>query len=57
MTGAPYGTDASRLSRAGIPSVVIGPGNSAQAHTADEWIETRQVEQATRIYQEIMEKF
>jgi acetylornithine deacetylase/succinyl-diaminopimelate desuccinylase-like protein len=30
--------DAAILSRGGIPSVVFGPGDIAQAHTADEWI-------------------
>ena len=33
----PYGTDASTLAEAGIPSVVFGPGDIAQAHTCDEW--------------------
>ena len=36
--GADFFCDASILSAAGIPSVVFGPGNIAQAHTADEWI-------------------
>jgi acetylornithine deacetylase/succinyl-diaminopimelate desuccinylase-like protein len=44
-----YGTDASTLSEAGIPSVVFGPGDIAQAHTHDEWIDLRQVEQAADI--------
>ncbi|MCS7015008.1 MAG: M20 family metallopeptidase [Gemmatales bacterium] len=44
-----YGTDASTLQAAGIPCVVFGPGDIAQAHTADEWIELRQVEQAADI--------
>jgi acetylornithine deacetylase len=57
IAAAPYGTDASKLSRAGIPSVVLGPGNLAQAHTADEWVEVRQVEQAAQVYQQIMENF
>ena len=26
------------LAQGGIPSVVFGPGDIAQAHTADEWI-------------------
>jgi acetylornithine deacetylase/succinyl-diaminopimelate desuccinylase-like protein len=37
--GVNYFCDASVLSRGGIPSIVFGPGNIAQAHTADEWIE------------------
>lgn len=52
--GVQYGTDASRLSKAGIPSVVLGPGDIAQAHTADEWVEVAQVEQAVAVYREIM---
>jgi acetylornithine deacetylase len=44
-----YGTDASTLQAAGIPCVVFGPGDIAQAHTADEWIELHQVEQAAEI--------
>ncbi len=33
-----YATEAGFFQNAGAPSVVIGPGNIAQAHTADEWI-------------------
>jgi acetylornithine deacetylase len=47
--GVSYGTDASKLARAGIPSVVFGPGSIRQAHSADEWIELRQVEEAATI--------
>lgn len=36
--GVNYFCDASVLSRGGIPSIVFGPGDIAQAHTADEWI-------------------
>jgi acetylornithine deacetylase/succinyl-diaminopimelate desuccinylase-like protein len=39
-TGVNFFCDASVLSRAGIPSIVFGPGDIAQAHTADEWIAT-----------------
>ena len=49
LEAVPYGTDASSLALAGIPSVVFGPGDIAQAHTADEWIELQQVEQAAEI--------
>jgi acetylornithine deacetylase len=45
----PYGTDASSLAEAGIPSVVFGPGDIAQAHTCDEWVDLQQVEQASEI--------
>jgi acetylornithine deacetylase len=33
-----YFCDASVLACGGIPSVVFGPGDIAQAHTSDEWI-------------------
>lgn len=48
--GVPYGTHASRFARAGVPSVVFGPGDIAQAHTKDEWIEIVQLDQAAEIY-------
>ncbi|HZQ09585.1 MAG TPA: M20/M25/M40 family metallo-hydrolase, partial [Anaerolineae bacterium] len=47
----PYGSDASKLAElAHIPSIVFGPGNIAQAHTGDEWVEIAQVVQAAEIY-------
>ena len=45
----PYGTDASTLAQAGIPSVVFGPGDIAQAHTCDEWVPLDEVEQASEV--------
>jgi acetylornithine deacetylase len=33
-----YGTEAGLYDAAGIPTVVCGPGNIAQAHQGDEWI-------------------
>jgi succinyl-diaminopimelate desuccinylase len=48
--GVPFGTHASRIARVGIPAVVFGPGNIAQAHTKDEWISIDQLRQAADIY-------
>ena len=42
--GVDYFCDASVLSAAGIPGVVFGPGDIAQAHTADEWISLAELE-------------
>ena len=42
--GIHYFCDASILSQGDIPSVVFGPGDIAQAHTADEWISLRSLE-------------
>ncbi|RUL88519.1 M20 family peptidase [Tautonia sociabilis] len=46
----PYGTDAGPLAAAGIPALVLGPGDIAQAHTKDEWIEVDQLERAVEAY-------
>jgi acetylornithine deacetylase/succinyl-diaminopimelate desuccinylase-like protein len=47
--GVDYFCDAAVLAGGGIPSVVFGPGDIAQAHTADEWVSIRQLEEATRL--------
>lgn len=52
--GVAYCTDGCDFSRRGIPLVVLGPGDIAQAHTADEWIEIAQLEIAAGIYESIM---
>jgi acetylornithine deacetylase len=49
VESVPYGTDASTLALAGIPSVVFGPGDIAQAHTCDEWIDLAELGQASEI--------
>jgi acetylornithine deacetylase len=48
--GVPYATEAALLSQSGVPSVVFGPGELAQAHTADEWIALEQLHTAAAIY-------
>lgn len=50
LIGVPYGTDAGPLGEAGIPGVVFGPGDIAQAHTRDEWVEIDQVKRAAEAY-------
>lgn len=52
--GVHYFCDAAVLSAGGIPSVVFGPGDIAQAHTADEWIELDQLERARRMLVEFL---
>ena len=54
LAGANYGTDGSKLSRAGIQTVVCGPGDIAQAHTANEFVEITQLELATRMYSRLL---
>jgi len=52
--GVAFGTDAALLAAEGIPSVVLGPGAIAQAHTAREYVELAQVEAMTRFYIELL---
>jgi acetylornithine deacetylase/succinyl-diaminopimelate desuccinylase-like protein len=47
--GVDFFSDAAIIAAGGIPSVVFGPGNIAQAHTIDEWISIRSLERATTI--------
>ena len=47
--GVDFFTDAGVLAAAGIPSVVFGPGDIAQAHTADEWVAVSQLERGTKL--------
>jgi acetylornithine deacetylase/succinyl-diaminopimelate desuccinylase-like protein len=44
LAGVNYFCDASVLSRGGIPSIVFGPGDIAQGHTANEWIDLESLE-------------
>lgn len=47
--GVNYFSDAGVLTTGGIPSVVFGPGDIAQAHTIDEWVSVKEVETAARL--------
>jgi len=47
--GVAYGTNASTIAAAGVPSVVFGPGSIAQAHTADEWLPLDELEASAEI--------
>jgi acetylornithine deacetylase ArgE len=55
--GVPFGSDASKLAQAGIPSIILGPGCIDQAHADDEYVELEQVEQAFEIYRKIMVEY
>jgi acetylornithine deacetylase/succinyl-diaminopimelate desuccinylase family protein len=52
--GVPYGCDGTKLSRAGIPSVVFGPGSIDQAHAAVEYVAIDQVEKALAFYRQFL---
>ncbi|MFZ9853675.1 MAG: M20 family metallopeptidase [Limisphaerales bacterium] len=51
--GVHFFCDAAPLAKAGTPSVVFGPGDIAQAHTAEEWISVASLERGT----DILERF
>lgn len=55
--GVPFGSDASKLSRAGIPTIVFGPGSIDQAHAAVEYVETAAVEKALEFYRRFAVEF
>lgn len=56
--GAPYGTDASKIAQiARVPSVVLGPGDIAWAHTDEERIDLGELEHGVRVYAGIIERF
>jgi len=55
--GVPFGSDASKLSRQGIPSLVFGPGSIDQAHSAVEYVEIDQVQTAYEFYREFISRF
>ncbi len=54
VTGVQYGTDASKLHRCGVQCVVCGPGNIAQAHTANEWVDIGELEAAVEVYTRVL---
>lgn len=55
--GVAFGSDASKLRNIGIPSLIFGPGSIEYAHAAEEYVETKEVEQARIFYRELMCRF
>jgi acetylornithine deacetylase len=45
-----FWTEASLFSEAGMAALVFGPGDIAQAHTADEWVALSQLDEVARHY-------
>ena len=46
-----YATDGAFFAAAGLPTVIIGPGNIAQAHTKDEFIEVSQLRTGQALFE------
>lgn len=55
--GVPFGSDASKLSRQGLPSLVFGPGSIDRAHAAVEYVEIDQVHLAYDFYRAFLRRF
>ncbi|HKZ11922.1 MAG TPA: M20/M25/M40 family metallo-hydrolase [Rhodanobacteraceae bacterium] len=51
-----FWTEAALFSKAGCTTFVYGPGDIAQAHSADEWVALDELEAAARTYLRITEK-
>ena len=45
-----FWTEASLFSQAGYTAIVLGPGDIAQAHSADEFVELSQLQKITETY-------
>lgn len=50
-----FWTEASLFAQAGIPAIVLGPGNIAQAHAVDEWVSIEQLQRALTVYTRLVE--
>jgi acetylornithine deacetylase/succinyl-diaminopimelate desuccinylase family protein len=57
LAGVPYGSDASKLSRHGVPSIIFGPGSIDQAHAAVEYVDCDQVLRAEEFYRQFLLRF
>jgi acetylornithine deacetylase/succinyl-diaminopimelate desuccinylase-like protein len=49
--------DASKIARAGVPAVVLGPGSIGDAHRPDESIDVSQVQVAVEAITHLLEHF
>jgi acetylornithine deacetylase ArgE len=54
--GAPYYTEAVSYSKAGITTVICGPGSIDQAHTPDEYISLEQLDMGYKTYKELVKR-
>jgi len=50
LTGFFAGTDGKHFASAGIPTLIMGPGDPATAHTPNEWVGIDEVVEATQLY-------
>ncbi len=53
IDGLPCWTDAALFNDAGIPALCFGPGDIGRAHSAEEWVETADIERATDVLEDV----
>ena len=51
-----FGTEAGLFDEGGVPTVIVGPGSIEQAHKADEWIETAELERCAAFVERLIER-
>ncbi len=49
-----FWSEAALFSEAGLPAIVLGSGDIAQAHTADEWVALEQLQQLRTCYEKLV---
>jgi acetylornithine deacetylase/succinyl-diaminopimelate desuccinylase-like protein len=54
--GAPWFCDAAVFAATGVPSIAMGPGSIAQAHTEDEWIEVSDLERGAEFFHAFLQR-
>jgi acetylornithine deacetylase/succinyl-diaminopimelate desuccinylase-like protein len=54
LSGAPWFCDAAFLAVAGTPAIAIGPGSIAQAHTKDEFIAVKDLEEGVAFFKRFL---
>jgi succinyl-diaminopimelate desuccinylase len=58
LGGVPGATDGTVItSRAGVPSIVYGPGGKWIAHQADEFVEVAELVQSAEVYRRAAKRF
>ena len=55
--GVPYGSDATKMTAGGIPSIIFGPGSIDQAHTAEEFVRVADVATAAEMLAAVARNF
>lgn len=52
--GAPFATHAGDFCCAGLPAIVLGPGDPTPAHTKDEWVALDEIRKGVEVYRALM---